>query len=582
MNKVKTSITKIIKEEVTVLNRKKILSIALAALMLSTVLIGCSTNNKTTTGSKTDISQKDKAVKDKIIYALWSSPTGVFNPLLSDTVYDDAVLDLTYSSLLKFDKDLKLQNDLAESYEISPDNLALTFKLKKVAKWHDGQNLTTKDIAFTFTSMADKDYTGSRYGDVEKIKGAKSYHEGKSKSIEGIQIVDDYTIKFQFEEVYSPGLFNIGGMGIIPKHIWEKAPIATWKQKKELLNKAVGSGPYKLVTFEPGQSVQLERFDGYYGDKAKTKKFIFKVSNQETAQAELANGTVDIADISTLKKKDIAGLKANKLNVISYPNNSFQYMGFNLRQDRFKDNKVRQAFTYAIDRKLILDKLLEGNGNIVNTTIIPTSWAYPKADLLNSYDFNLAKSKSLLKEAGWNDKDGNGVLENAKNEEFKVVLKYPVGDKTREQSASIIQKMLKDVGVKVELQSMEFSTLMDQVVGNHEFDLYLMANILGADPDPKPYWHSTAASDKKGEFAWNISSFKNGEADDLIQQGISTLDATKRKKAYEKFGILMNKELPWVYLYSQNVVKAYNPKLKNFNPTTYVNFIDVENWYIEE
>ncbi|MCB2298743.1 ABC transporter substrate-binding protein [Clostridium tagluense] len=564
------------------MNRKKILSIALAALMLSTVLVGCGNNNKTTNGAKTDVSQKTKAVKDKIVYALWSAPTGVFNPLLSDTQYDDAVLDLTYSSLLKFDKDLNLHCDLAESYTISPDNMTITFKLKKAAKWHDGQNLTTKDIAFTFTSMADKGYTGSRYGDVEKIKGAKAYHEGKSKSIEGIQIVDDYTIKFQFEEVYSPGLVNIGGMGIIPKHIWEKAPIATWKEKKDLLNKPVGSGPYKLVTFEPGQSVQLESFDGYYGNKAKTKKFIFKVSNQETAQAELANGTVDIADISTLKKKDIEGLKADKLDVVSYPNNKFQYMGFNLRQDKFKDVKVRQAFTYAIDRKLILDKLLEGNGKIVNTTIVPTSWAYPKADLLNSYDFNLNKSKSLLKEAGWNDKDANGTLENAKNEEFKVVLKYPVGDKSREQCASIIQKSLKDVGVKVELQSMEFPTLMDQVVGNHQFDLYLMANVLGSDPDPKPYWHSTSASDKKGEFAWNISSFKNAKADDLIQKGLSTLDTKERKKTYENFGILMNKELPWVYLYSQNVVKAYNPKLKNFNPTTYVDFLNVEDWYIEQ
>lgn len=559
------------------MKKNKILFVLLASIMTFMVLLtGCSS-----TSEEQGESDK-KQIKDKLVYAIWSSPTGVFNPLLNDTTYDDYVIDLTYSSLLKFNKDGELVCDLAEKYEVSDDNLSFTFHIKKDAKWHDGKPVTAQDIAFTFESMADKDYAGAGYGNVERLKGAKDYHEGKAKSIEGIKVLNENTIKFEFEKVYSPGLLNIGFEGIIPKHVWGEVPIVKWKESNELLNNPVGSGPYKMLKFEPGQYVELERFDEYYGQTAKTKTFIFKVTNQDTAQAELINKTIDIADVTSLKAKDIELLESEGFKIKSYPNKLIQYMGFNLRDERFKEKQVRQAFMYAINRKLMVEKLIEGNGVVVNTPMLPSSWAYPKSDILNHYDYNMEKAKALLKEAGWEDKDGNGIVENNKNEEFVVELKYPTGNKTREQIAPIVQASLKEIGIKVELSSLEFSTLMDQVVGNHEFELYLMGNNLDLDPDPKPYWHSSAASDEKGVYAWNISGLKNKEADSFMEQGLSTLDMNKRKQVYEKFAKLMNEELPWVYLFCQNTRITYNPNLENFNPTTHLDLFDAENWTIYE
>lgn len=566
--------------------KKKILPLLLAALLVpGTLLSAC--GNKSEGEVKSDNTskveeKKEKQVKDTIIYALWSSPTGVFNPLLADTLYDNTVISTMYASLLELDGDLNLTSGLAESYEVSDDNLSITFTMKKDLKWHDGEKLTAKDVVFTLKSIAHKDYEGALYGDVEKIKGAQAYHEGKAEDIEGIKVVDDNTIKVEFEEVYAPSLLSIGTMSIIPEHIWSKEPVGNWKENKELLNNPVGSGPYKFTSFEPGQYVKLKRFDDYYGGKAKTENFIFKVTNQETAQAELVNGTIDIADISSSKKKDIDTLKDEKLKITTYSNPNFQYLGFNLRNDELQDKNLRKAFAYAIDRKLILDKLLEGNGVLLNTPMVPTGWAYPGEDVLEQYAYNLDKAKELLKEAGWEDRDNDGIVENEQNEDLKLVLKYPLGDKTREQCAPIIQDSLKKIGVDIELQNMEFSTLMEQVVGNHEFDLFLMMNTLGLDPDPKPYWHSTASTDEKGVYGWNMSALRNKEADKLMEQGLETLDMKERKEVYKKFGKLMNDELPWISLYSQNVVKAYNPNLKNYEPTTYLNFNDIEDWYIEE
>ncbi|MDV8114745.1 peptide-binding protein [Bacillus sp. BAU-SS-2023] len=554
--------------------RKRIISLVMTATLGISILTGC---------SKVDESGKaiEPKSKDSIVYALTSSPTGIFNPLLNDTTYDDAVIDLTYNSLLSFDKNLNPKPELAKSYEISDDNLSITFKLNDNIKWNDGKTLTVDDVAFTFTSLADKGYTGSKYGYVEKLKGAKDYHEGSVDKIEGIEVIDKNTIKFTFAEPYSPGLTNLGSIGIIPKHIWGEVPIAQWKDKKDLLTKPVGTGPYEVVSFTEGQDVQLKRNDNYFDGDVKTEKFILKVTNEDTATGELLNGTVDVIDASNLKNKDIKELESEGMDVTSYDSNLVQYMGFNLRDKKFQDKNLRQAFMYALDRNAMVDKLLEGNGQVVDTPMLPSSWSYPDKSTLNNYKYNKDKAKELLKQAGYEDRDNNGIVEDKDGKELVVKLTYPTGNKLREQTAPIIQANLKDIGVKMELENMEFTALMDKVVANHDFELYLMGNNLSLDPDPKPYWHSTSASDEKGNSAWNISSFKNEKADQLIEQGISVSDQKQRKEIYSQFGKLLNDEVPWAYLYSQNIRKAYNPHLKDFKPYTFNDFDNVKDWYID-
>ncbi|RDC50650.1 ABC transporter substrate-binding protein [Acinetobacter sp. RIT592] len=554
--------------------RKRIISLVMTATLGISILTGC---------SKGDESGKaiEPKSKDSIVYALTSSPTGIFNPLLNDTTYDDAVIDLTYNSLLSFDKNLNPKPELAKSYEISDDNLSITFKLNDNIKWNDGKTLTADDVAFTFTSLADKGYTGSKYGYVEKLKGAKDYHEGSADKIEGIEVIDKNTIKFTFAEPYSPGLTNLGSIGIIPKHIWGEVPIAQWKDKKDLLTKPVGTGPYEVVSFTEGQDVQLKRNDNYFDGDVKTEKFILKVTNEDTATGELLNGTVDVIDASNLKNKDIKELESEGMDVTSYDSNLVQYMGFNLRDKKFQDKNLRQAFMYALDRNAMVDKLLEGNGQVVDTPMLPSSWSYPDKSTLNNYKYNKNKAKELLKQAGYEDRDNNGIVEDKDGKELVVKLTYPTGNKLREQTAPIIQANLKDIGVKMELENMEFTALMDKVVANHDFELYLMGNNLSLDPDPKPYWHSTSASDEKGNSAWNISSFKNEKADQLIEQGISVSDQKQRKEIYSQFGKLLNDEVPWAYLYSQNIRKAYNPHLKDFKPYTFNDFDNVKDWYID-
>lgn len=534
-------------------------------------------------GCSKDKSNKGKAkekIKETIVYTLTASPSGVFNPTISNTVSDDSVNDVVYESLFKFDKNLNLVPAIAESYDVSQDGKEVTFKLKDNLKWSDGAPLTMDDVIFTFYSLASSDYTGPKFGNIEKVLGAKEYQKGKNKAIKGIEKLDNNKIKFTFEESFAPAVSKIGTQPIIPKHIWEKYPINTWKDQKDVMANAIGAGPFKIVEFKPSQYVKLERNENYSGSIAKTKYLILKEVNLDSIEVELKNGSVDIADISNLKSVEIEDLKSFGFNVHSYALNGIEYMGLNLRNPKLQDKKVRQALFFAIDRKMILDRAADGKGTLVNVPMLPSGKFYPK-DSINKYEYNPELAKKMLEESGWTDRDGDGIIENSSGEKFEISLKFANRQNYSNYVAPLIQKNLKDIGIKLNLENMDFSAVMEDVVGNHNFDAYLMINMLPVDEDPKPYWHSTASSDQKGIYGWNISSFKNERADELLVQALQEIKDEKRKEIYKEFGVIMNDEVPWITFYTGNTMKAYPKNLKNFEPVTFLNMLDAENWYIE-
>lgn len=531
--------------------------------------------------SKQEIKIKQNKIKESIIYSLNASPTGIFNPTVSNTVIDGNINDVVYQSMLKFDKNLNLVSDLVSSYEISKDGKIIIFEIKSNLKWSDGENLTVDDIIFTFYSIASPSYIGPSFGNIEKVQGVAEYKAGKVSTIKGIERLDNNKIKFTLMETFAPALSKIGTELIIPKHVWEKFPVNTWRDQTEAMKNLVGSGPYKMNEFKPGQYVKLEKNENYSGEKAKTKYLILKEVNLDSIEVELKNGSVDIGDISTLKGIEIEDFKNNDFSVYSYGLNGIEYMGFNLRRDKFKDKKVRQAITYGLDREMILNRSIDGKGNIVDVAMLPSMKFFPKEGL-NPYKYNVSKAEKLLKEAGWEDRDGDGTLENKKGEKFEISLKLANRQNQVSYIAPIVQNNLKNIGIKVNIEILDFSAVMEQVVGNHDFDMYLMVNMLPVDGDPKPYWHSSASTDVQGIYGWNISAFKNKRADELLEQGLRENDDDQRRVIYKEFAEILNDECPWVTFYNGNTVKAHSPNLKNFAPVTFLNMLDVEKWYVEE
>ena len=523
-----------------------------------------------------EVESDDERSSDKLVYAITSSPEGKFNPLISNTQYDGYVNSLVYDSLLHMNDNLDIENGMAESYDVSEDSKKVTFVLKDNIFFHDGNPVTAEDVAFTFSSLAHPDYQGDLKSYVDSIEGFETYNNGEAETLSGIVVVDDKTVELNFEEPYSPVLINLGTLGILPKHVWSEVELSNWTEYSDASSSPIGSGPYVFKQYMSNEFVEFEGFDKYYDGQPKINKFIFKVVNESTAQAELIQKSVDVSDVSNIKKSESDQLEASDVTIKRFPNSKIQYMGFNLRDERLQDINLRTAMAYGIDRDAIVEGLLEGHGFVINTPMVPTLWSYPKDGLIE-YKMDVDKATELLGEAGYADSDGDGIVDKD-GENLKFVLTVPTGDKIREQTGAIIQENLKKIGIEIELEAMDFNAVMDKVVGNHEFDLYLMGNTLGADPDPTPNWYSTQASDEKGVFAWNIAGFRSEEADALMDENKKELDQGKRAEILQEFGKLLNTELPWVPLYAADTTKAYRSDLKGYSPNTFVEFYNVQNW----
>ncbi|TQQ84075.1 hypothetical protein EXD82_08715 [Peptacetobacter hominis] len=549
---------------------KKLFSVLLSAAMATGILTGCG-------GSGGNSSE----AKDTIVYSMNTTPQGIFNPLISNIKEDDYVNAVVYASLMQVNEKGEIVPYLAEKSEVSEDMKTITYDLKDNATWHDGEKVTAEDVAFTLKSMADGGYTGGYYGDVQNIKGAEAYHNGEAEDVEGIKVVDDDTIEIQFEKVYAPAVTNIGNLKILPEHIWGEVPVAEWQNKTDLLNKPVGCGPYKLTEFTSGSNVKFEAASDFFDGAAKTKNLIFKVINADTTQAEFKSGSIDIANVEALKKDDVSALENEGYKLVEFPNYMFTYMGFNLRNEKLRDKNIRQAFMYAVDRQSILDNIVEGRGEIVNTPMLPSSWAYPEESELNAYKYDTEKAKELLKAAGYEDKDGDGFVENSAGEKLKFSLVCQTDNDIRQKVAVSIQEAMKAVGVEIEIDSMEYSAVMDKVVANHDYDLYMMGNTLSLDPDPRPMWHSEAISNEAGVIGYNIVAYNNPETDALIEKGNATLDQEERKSAYAEFGKKLNEDVPEMYLFCQNIERVYNSKLEGYTPSTFNEFYNVNNWVIK-
>ena len=286
------------------MNKKKLSILTISLLVLTLVLAGCQKSTPTVKEAKEDLVEGSESnIKNEIVYGIWSAPTGIFNPVVSDSLYDTTINNIMYESLLELDKDLSLKGLLVESYKVSEDNLKITFKLKDGIKWHDGKKLTAEDVKFTFESLARPGYEANNASFLQAVTGAQDFMDGKSQEVVGIKVLDEKTLELNFDSPYAPALTQLGTTPIIAKHVWEDKEIGNWTKETELLQKPIGTGPYKMEEYKDGQFVKLVKNSEYHRGEVKTNNLIFKDSNEDTAQAELINGSIDIAGVSSSKQR---------------------------------------------------------------------------------------------------------------------------------------------------------------------------------------------------------------------------------------------------------------------------------------
>ncbi|GHU05986.1 ABC transporter substrate-binding protein [Spirochaetia bacterium] len=464
---------------------------------------------------------RKEAAKDTLIYGQNLAPQGVFHPTVETSNFDREACLLIFNRLVTLDASMNYVPDLAESYTFSPDAKVLTFKLRKDVKWTDGQPFTAEDVAFTYETTAHGKFVRGSDEFATKLLGYQDYYSGKTAHVEGVKVVDPYTVSFTFDGPYRDALAKFVNQGVFAKHIWEKVPVEGWLDAIDLLRHPVGTGPYKLTEYVPDQYVRLVANEGYFKGTPKIKNFVLKVSNPDTRQIEIINGELDIARIASWKPNDLKPYTDKGIAFAEIKEIMGYYLVYNFQEPLLADVNFRKAIYTALNRPAIVQAIEPGHAVLSETLMAPSQPVFPKD--LNKYAYNVTEAKRLFALAGWTDTGGDGILRK-NGQPLKLTLRYDNVDDT--ELAVLVQAQLKLAGVDLEIIGSDFNTVLGILrSGSDPFQLAFM----GASYRPNP---GTA-----GGLRW-LSRYETAEETRLFNTALNSgtdAEAVANWGAWAKF-----------------------------------------------
>jgi len=500
----------------------------------------------------------------KYVEAMVGTPKYV-NPILCQTNdVDHDLVKLIFSSLIQYDNKGQLTLDLAERYEISEDQKTYTIYLKKNIKWHDGENLNANDILFTIETIQEPEFSSPLYYNLKGITSEK---------------VDDYTLKLTLKEPFSPFL-SILTFGILPQHLYMDILPENFSLLEYNL-KPVGSGPFKFKALTRDslgniKSYTLEKNEEYYSDKPYLDNLIFRFySDMETAVEALKNKNVE--GISYISKEYEEKLPA-KININYYhlPLPQYTAVFFNTKNNILKNKEVRQALALASDREKILAEILKGKGEIIDGPILKGYLGYHPE--IKKYNLNVTEAEKILEDAGWKKNEAGKRFKN--NEELKFTL-TTIDQTDYTEAAAILKESWEKIGFTVELNIVENERIQKEVIKPRNYDALLYGEIIGYDPDPYPFWHSSQERDP----GLNLSIYFNKQIDKVLEQARVTNDINERTLKYVEFQNLLADELPAIFLYTPYYTYGLSKKVKGFGSERIVSpqdrFSSLKSWYIK-
>lgn len=529
-------------------------------LFLVLILAAC--GKPTTTTQTLDLDKNYPSVAGgTMIDAMVGEPSGLITMIAGESAAS-AIAGNIFNKLLKYDKNLDIKGELAASWVVSTDQKTISFKLKPNMKWADGKPLTSADVLFTWQLVTD-DKTRSPYADDYKL-------------ITKASALDPLTFEVTYKAPYAPALESWASLQIMPKHLLLGKDIHT----TAFARNPVGSHYYKLDSWRSGERLILTRNDNSVLGQAKIDRLISRIIPDLSAQfLEFMAGNIDNMGLDPIKYSRIIPARPDlqqKINLYKELGNSYTYLGFNLKHKPFDDVRVRRAINLAIDKQEIIDGVLLGLGiNIASPYKPGTRWSNPA---LTPTGYDPIKAKDLLKEAGYEDHDGDGILDrDGKPLAFEILTNQ---NKEREKSAVLIQRRLKDIGIDVQIRSLEWASFIGRFIKTGDFDVVVLGWSLGLDPDQFSIWHSS--QQEPGKF--NFIGYNNPKVDRLLEQGRLELDPEKRMKIYHEFARLLQQDSPIVFLSAGYGLSAISKRVKGIDspaPPAGIGH-NTEEWYIPE
>lgn len=478
-------------------------------------------------------------------------------PLLASDKPSHDIAGLVYNGLVKYDKNMNIIGDLAESWKISADGLIITFHLRKGVKWHDGRPFTAADVLYTYQVTVDPKTPTAYAGDFLKVKKA--------------EIIDDYTFRVTYGKPFAPALISWGS-SILPRHLLAGRDIT----KSPLTRHPIGTGPYKFKEWVAGQKIVLVSNTDYFEGRPYIDGNITRIiPDTATMFLELRAQGISYMDLTPLQytRQTENNLFKNNFNKYRYLGFKYTYLGYNIKNPFFTDKRVRQAISYAINKEEIISGVLLGLGKPATGPYKHGTWAYNGN--VKIYNYNPQKARELLSEAGWSDANGDGILEkDGRPFVFEIVTNQ--GNETRQKCAEIIQRQLAEVGIKVKIRILEWAAFVNDFINKRRFEAVILGWTIPLDPDAYDVWHSSKTAPEE----LNFISYKNKEVDELLDKGRSTFNLKERKKYYERFQEILAEEQPYTFLYVPEELIIISNRFRGIEPAPIgldYNFIK---WYV--
>lgn len=571
---------------VTFLTSKRMKNNITALLLGAATFFTVACGNPDTASQQAGASGKPERGEWVVVHEL-SDPEGI-NPMVVNDASARAIFDRVYEHLLIQDfATTDLIPQLAEARPtISDDHLTYTFVLKPNITFSDGKPLTAKDVIFSFKAVKNPLITDAA--------PLRNYYE----DIKDVTSTDDKTIVITMSKPYFLAEYFLGNLSILAKHIQdpkgltdkytfaetttlesaEKNPamveFATWFNSSEMkkdpkLN--IGSGPYKFDEWRTGESISLVRNTTWWAEgkdadnPSYVDKIVYKVMNDRSqAVVALKNQEVDFMEfVPTAKYVD--ELDTTNLDYIrKQPFSGFiyTYIGWNTQRAVLSDKLVRKALSHCVDRDALIKQVLRGLAKPVNSPVYEQREEYDTS--IQPIPYNTTKAREILAQAGWKDSNGDGILDknlNGKQTDLSFKFLLNAGNEAREQIALILVDEFKKVGIKADVQKIEWSVFLENL-RTRNYDAYIGSWVNDPIPtDNFQLWHSSQANNKGSNYV----GFRNKRADELMEMNRQEFDAQKRIAYMKEFQQIVVDEQPYTFLWSPQYPAAWNKRLNNVN-----------------
>lgn len=526
--------------------------------MVASIAAGCTksggdTKNNTTTPTPTQTADPNKPVDGGTLTIGTFSDIVNVNPIFIDDTTSQDVANFLFASLYDYNSKGEIVvspwSIAKEPYKLSDDKKTYTATIRSDAKWSDGTPITVDDVVFTYKTLSNEKVGSPGYSAYAQIADVKA--------------VDKEHVAISLKDVDSRFETSLTAQ-IVPAKAFEGVKPEDMSKSKfgTDLKATITSGPYTWAEWQEKQYHKLQKNANYWGQKPHIDTIVYKVyADQNTEVQALLKGEVDF--LETVPVAQLDALKAAAgIHIYEAAGPVYDYVAFNFKADNWADGfvpfagaKTRQAISHAINRQGMVDSVLKGHGSLLNGPFLPGSWPDSPADTAK-WEYDKAKAEKLLAEDGWK-KGADGIL--AKDgHKFEFEIMTNAGNKRRESYAAIIQQNLQEVGIKVNIKAIDFSALIEQNVTPGKFQALLLGWQLGLDPDAESIF-SSGFFPPAGQ---NSGFYKNEKTDKLWVDGYRVSDKNQRKEIYK--GILKEfaNDPPYVFLATQNLMTAYNDRVK--------------------